>query len=89
MNRAAVYLPVALGVKWKFADRWQLQMAWQHNVYVDINGDGLEGIEEFDNTYDMNGANIMNNDVTSTLTVGLVYEFFREKKSCVICTYDL
>ena len=37
----------------------------------------------------MNGANIMNNDVTSTLTVGLVYEFFREKKSCVICTYDL
>lgn len=89
VSRAAVYLPVALGVKWKIADRWQLQMAWQHNVYVDINGDGLEGSAAFDNTYDMNGSNIMNKDVTSTLTMGFVYEFCRDRKPCVMCTYDL
>ena len=31
----------------------------------------------------------MNKDVTSTLTVGLVYEFCRDQKPCVMCTYDL
>ena len=40
----AVYLPVVVGLKWKFAERWQLQLAWQHNVYVDKNGDALEGL---------------------------------------------
>ena len=38
--------------------------------------------------YGMNGSNIMNNDVTSTLTVGVVFEFGREQKPCVMCTYD-
>lgn len=85
----AVYLPVAIGLKWKFAERWQLQVAWQHNVYVDKNGDALEGNSAFDNTYQMNGTNIMNNDITSTLTVGLMFEFGRENKPCVMCTYDM
>lgn len=89
VDRAAVYLPVAIGLKWKFAERWQLQMAWQHNVYVDKNGDALEGNSAFDNTYQMNGTNIMNNDITSTLTVGLIFEFGRENKPCVMCTYDM
>ena len=80
---------MAIGLKWKFAERWQLQVAWQHNVYVDKNGDALEGNSAFDNTYQMNGTNIMNNDITSTLTVGLMFEFGRENKPCVMCTYDM
>lgn len=91
----AVYLPVVVGLKWKFAERWQLQLAWQHNVYVDKNGDALEGLSGvqgieniWNDMYGMNGSNIMNNDVTSTLIVGVVFEFGREQKPCVMCTYD-
>ena len=83
-ERFAVYLPIGIGLKWKFAERWQLQLAWQHNLYV-WNGDGLEGIDEFNNKHEMNGSNIMNNDVTSTLTAGVVFEFGRSKKVCLLC----
>ena len=38
-----------------------------------------------DNSYKMNGSNIMNNDVTSTLTIGVVFEFTPQKKLCVLC----
>ena len=89
---SAVYVPVGLGVKWKFADRWQLQFAWQHNVYL-VNGDGLEGVIDarrpnlFNDSYKMNGSNIMNNDVTSTLTLGVVFEFGCQQRKCVFCDY--
>ena len=75
------------GLKWKFADRWQLQAAWQHNVYV-YNGDGLEGLPEYNNTHDLNGSNIMNNDVTSTITLGIVFEFGKGAKICSFCRND-
>ena len=77
-------LLVGVGLKWKFADRWQLQAAWQHNVYV-YNGDGFEDAPEYNNKHDLNGSNIMNNDVTSTLTIGVVFEFGKGKKICPLC----
>ena len=86
----AMYIPVGVGLKWKFASRWQLQLAWQHQIYV-LNGDGLEGViaqnapDKFNDSYQMNGSNILNNDIVSTLTVGLVFEFVRDKKICVQC----
>lgn len=88
----SMYVPVGVGVKWKFADRWQLQFAWQHNVYL-VNGDGLEGVIDarrpnlFNDSYKMNGSNIMNNDVTSTLTLGVVFEFGCQQRKCVFCDY--
>ena len=89
----AMYIPIGVGVKWKFAPRWQLQLAWQHQIYMS-NGDGLEGIinqndpSQFDDSYQMNGSNILNNDIVSTLTLGIVFEFAREKKVCVECQDD-
>ena len=85
--KVGVYLPVGVGLKWKFADRWQLQAAWQHNVYV-YNGDGLEGLPEYNNTHDLNGGNIMNNDVTSTIMLGIVFEFGKGAKICSFCRND-
>ena len=88
----AMYLPIGVGVKWKVADRWQLQLAWQHNVYL-LNGDGLEGAivatdpGKFNNSYEMNGSNIMNNDVISGLTLGVVFEFAPKKEACPHCKY--
>ena len=86
----ALYLPVCVGMKWEFAPRWQLQVAWQHQLYM-ANGDGIEGVIDyrdpgrFNDSYGMNGSNVMNNDVTSTITVGVVFEFAREKNICVQC----
>ena len=77
-----VYVPFVVGVKWKIADRWQLQAAWQHNVYF---ADNLEGIEELNNAHQLNGSNFLNNDVTSQLTVGIVFEFAQDRKICALC----
>ena len=88
-----MYIPIGVGVKWKFAPRWQLQLAWQHQIYMS-NGDGLEGVicqddpSKFNDSYQMNGSNILNNDIISTLTLGVVFEFAREKKVCVECQDD-
>ena len=88
MNVTA-YVPVGIGLKWKFADRWQLQVAWQHQIYFSDNVEGyLPGIDftqddklteltqgVLNNSHDLNGFNILNNDLTSTLTIGVVFEF--------------
>ena len=100
----ALYIPVGVGLKWKVADRWQLQFAWQHNLYM-LNGDGLEGViagrkggpdvwladqdKLLNNSHNMNGSNVMNNDVTSTLTVGVVFEFGVKKNRCLLCELDI
>lgn len=78
------YIPLGFGLKWKFHERWQLQAAWQHQVYI-VRGDGLEGIAELNNPNELNGANILNNDYVSTLTIGIVYEFGRKKRVCHFC----
>lgn len=83
-NEIGLYLPIGVGLKWKFADRWQLQAAWQHNLYI-YNGDGLEGLEKYNDTYHLNGSNVMNNDITSTITLGIVFEFGKGKKICHFC----
>ena len=77
-----VYVPFVLGLKWKIADRWQLQAAWQHNVYF---ADNLEGIDAINNAHNLNGSNFLNNDVTSQLTVGIVFEFAQDRKICALC----
>ena len=77
-----VYVPFVLGLKWKIADRWQLQAAWQHNVYF---ADNLEGIDAVNNAHNLNGSNFLNNDVTSQLTVGIVFEFAQDRKICALC----
>lgn len=89
----AMYVPIGIGFKWKFASRWQLQVAWQHNIYLADNVEGyLPGIDYknddelldishgiLNNSNEMNGINIFNNDVISTLTIGVVYEFGSQK----------
>lgn len=85
----SAYVPVGIGVKWKFANRWQLQVAWQHQIYLSDNLEGyIQGIDftesedllklehgVLNDTHDLNGFNILNNDITSTLTIGISYEF--------------
>jgi len=76
------YIPFGVGVKWKFAPRWNLQLLWQNNIYFT---DNLEGIEMFNNPHNLNGTNPLNFDQTGTITLGLSIEFAKEKKICRIC----
>ncbi|MCM1035429.1 MAG: DUF6089 family protein [Paludibacter sp.] len=76
------YLPFGFGMKWKFAKRWGLNIAWQQQIYF---ADNLENKDYYNNTYNLNGSNILNNDFTSTLTLGIVFEFAKEKAVCRTC----
>ncbi len=78
----AFYFPVGFGMKWKFSEHIGLNIAWQHNIYM---ADNLEGNQYLNNQHDMNGSNILNFDVTSQLTLGIVFEFAKEKKVCLHC----
>jgi hypothetical protein len=89
-GRAVCYLPLGLGVKWKFADRWQLQAAWQHQIYLGENGDKFDGLDDGSNIiYNPENpsakvVNILKNDVISTFTIGVIFEFARSKNVCPI-----
>lgn len=73
---ASPYIPFGIGLKWKFHNRLQLQLAWQHNVHFLWNGDALEGFKEKYPLYqEEKKKNIFNNDVTSSITLSLVFEF--------------
>ena len=82
---------MGIGMKWKFADRWQLHVVWQHQIYFVDNIEGLPALDGRTNPavgggrYGLNGTNILNNDLTSTLTLGIVFEFAKEKKICKVC----
>ena len=81
-RQMAAYIPFAIGFKWKFCNWMGLNIAWQHNIYI---ADNLESARGLNNTYDLNGSNIMNCDLTGQLTVGMVFEFGKAKKICRIC----
>ena len=100
MNSPAFYIPIGIGVKWKFAPRWQLQACWQHQIYLSDNVEGYmreydnsEAIKDYgnsilSNSHDLNGSNLFNNDLVSTLTVGVVFEFGKREKQCYFCDED-
>ncbi len=79
---ALPYIPVGIGIKWKFADRWGLNVMWQHNFYL---VDKLENVAQLHDTYDFGGWNPANNDHTGQITAGIVFEFAKEKKICRFC----
>lgn len=81
----SMYLPLGLGMKWRFAPRWQMIVTWQHNLYF---GDRLENVDEYGNTYNMNGTNFFNNDLTGQLTAGIVFEFAQQKGNCKKCSWN-
>jgi len=81
-SHVAAYIPFGIGFKWKFHERLGLNIAWQHNLYI---ADNLEGRDELDNSYNLNGNNILNCDLTGQFTVSLVLELGHAKKICPFC----
>ncbi len=69
--------PVGLGYKVMLGERFHLNVIWAHRLLLT---DKMEGQYQLNNANNLNGSNILNNDVLSTFSVGLTYNIW--KKSC-------
>lgn len=80
--RAACYIPVGVGIKWRVARNWQLQASAQYHLYVP--GADLEGYTEW-----VKADNMRKPTVGSThnvlVTVGVVYNFGKWRQGSRRC----
>lgn len=67
------------GVKFMLGKRMNLNFRWSNRLLLT---DQLEGIRPLNNIYDLNGSNLLNNDLLSTLSVGLTINIFKERCDC-------
>ena len=81
-ERIAAYVPIGIGFRWICSEHVGMFVAWQHNICI---SDGIEPFEQYKDLHALNGSNILNCDLTSTLQFGIVFEFAREKKICKFC----
>lgn len=81
---ASLYIPFGIGFKWKFAPRWGMNIAWQHNLYLKDNVEGKPGLN---NVHEINGSNILENDLMGQLSLGIVFDFAKKKRACKTCMF--
>ena len=67
------------GVKFMLGERMNLNLRWSNRLLL---SDQIEGIRPLNNIYDLNGSNLLNNDLLSTLSVGLTINIFKERCDC-------
>lgn len=67
-------LPFGVGVKYKMGNRFNLNVKWVHRLMFNDKIDGLEG--------ELNGWNFMNNDLISTFTLGVTFDFWKRPCDC-------
>lgn len=65
---ATMSLPFGVGFKAMLGDRLNLNIMWSNRLMFN---DNLEGKADFNDHAELNGTNIFNNDMLSTLTVGI------------------
>lgn len=81
----SMYVPFILGMKWKMAPHWTMNIAWQHQIHFGFDSDKIENSANYDNTYKLNKSNIIRYDLVSTLTLGISFAFAQKPKKCMIC----
>lgn len=92
-KKYAPTIPFGFGLKWKMAQRWNVNVQWSNHFLLE---DNLEGILKFDygeqlriigNTPRWNPAwskriNPMNNDLLSGLMIGISFDFWKKGCDC-------
>jgi len=71
--------PFGVGFKVKLAKRWNLNAQWTNRLLF---SDKMEGVPEYNNPKKLNGSNFLNNDVLSTVTVGISFDFWLKECDC-------
>lgn len=74
-----ISIPFGVGFKMMLGERFNLNLMWSNRLSLT---DKLEGITSLNNPAGLNGSNIFNNDLLSTITVGLTFNIFKEKCDC-------
>lgn len=78
-------LSFGVGMKVKLAERWNFIAQWSNKLLT--SSDRLENDPNYNNTNNLNGSNILNNDLLSTITVGISYNFWKKKCDCLNNSY--
>ncbi len=73
-------IPFGVGLKVKLSNRWNLNAQWCNRLFM---SDKLEGIASLNNPYNLNGSNFLNNDLLSTATIGISYNFWKKNCDCL------
>ncbi|MDR3653766.1 MAG: DUF6089 family protein [Paludibacter sp.] len=74
-------LPFGVGIKVKLASRWNFNAQWTNRLL--LFSDNMENNPIYNNTNNLNGTNVLNNDLLSTLTVGLSFDFWEKSCNCL------
>jgi hypothetical protein len=72
-------LPFGVGIKLKLADRINFNVQWSTRLAFT---DKMEGVAALNNPANLNGSNFNNNDLLSTLTVGLSLDIWKNECDC-------
>lgn len=81
-TRFAAYIPVGIGFRCALSEHFGMYIAWQNNLCF---ADNFEPDPLYNNIHELNGSNVLNLDVVSTIQFGIVFEFAKEKKICKFC----
>ena len=76
---ATMSLPFGVGFKMMLGDRLNLNIMWSNRLMFN---DNLEGKADFNDHAELNGTNIFNNDMLSTLSVGITLNIWKKKCDC-------
>ena len=76
---ATMSLPFGVGFKMMLGDRLNLNIMWSNRLMFN---DNLEGEADFNDPAKLNGTNIFNNDMLSTLSVGITLNIWKKKCDC-------
>ena len=68
------------------SEHFGMYIAWQNNLCF---ADNFEPDPLYNNIHELNGSNVLNLDVVSTIQFGIVFEFAKEKKICKFCKEKL
>ena len=78
-DSVGVSIPFGVGFKMMLGDRLNLNIMWSNRLMFN---DNLEGKADFNDHAGLNGTNIFNNDMLSTLTVGITLNIWKKKCDC-------
>lgn len=74
-----VSIPFGVGFKMMIGDRLNLNVIWSSRMMF---SDDLEGKKVFNDPAKLNGTNIFNKDMLSTLSVGITLNIWKKKCDC-------
>ena len=72
--------PFGVGLKKMLGYRLNLNIMWSHRLLLT---DQMEGVKQLNDPEKLNGTNLFNYDVLSTLSVGLTIDIFKERCKCM------